>query len=846
LILLFTINGKVRSFDVETLSLRNRLDELKREIEALVRLARSARGAEPAAEAPPTPPPAEQPAPVSPATEIPIATPPIEPESAAGRLVGKMTAAQPSEAVKPAPAAPAGPPPLPIQAQAQQSQPAAEPEQAAAPKPPAAEAPSQEPESSAGNILSKIWSWILVGEEHRQTGMSREFVVATTWLTRIGIILVVTCVSYFLKWSIQHGLIGHMGRVALAIGFGLALLVSGLLMINRRWNIMGQAFLGGGLATLYFGMYAAGPLYDLLPPPAVFALMVAITLTAGVLAVRTKSMLVAIFGIVGGFCTPIMLRTDTPQLPVFYAYLLLLNLGILGIAHFRQWRLLNYLGFLFTYALFFTSFDQYQRADFPVAITFLSCFFLIQSMLIIIYNIRRGIPTTVLEIVHLMLNAAVFSSAAYYLIRDAYGRPYPALLTLALAVFYILQVARFLQRRRQDRPLLLTLIALAGFFTALTLPLAMEKESLTMAWSLLAFTFVWLGLRLHSNFLHQLGYLMFGILFGRLVFFELPSHYEVMPTAATPWAEYSQAMLNRLMNFGVAIVATAAAFLLERRQAIRERAGGAAPGVVDPANDLPSLLPSSASAPILFWGALLTAFAFLQLELYAMLTYYPPLRPAIATLLCCGLAGYFLSRYRATRQPVSLVGLCILLAIVTIKIIGPDFQTWDVADDFYFKVAYLPATIMARWLDFASLLGLLFAAWALLGRRAAAPQVFGYTGLALLFLFATLEVNSLLHWKLEMFQAGGLSILWALFAAAYIAGGIWKGVRPLRYIGLTLFAVIVVKVFFVDLRDMEVIYKALAALAVGVLLLAGAFAYLHAGRQFETERSNANKTAGIP
>ncbi len=815
LVLLFIINGRVQSFNGDIFNLQARLDDLKREIEALVRLARGEQ--RPAPETEPQPmPPAERPAPAAQTLGVPAARPPIEP--AAG--------------------APVVPPPLPIQTQAQMAEapPAAlapEPEQAAASKPPAPETPAPEPESSAGKILGRIWSWILVGEEHRQAGMSREFAVATTWLTRIGIILVVTCVGYFLTWSIQHGLIGPMGRVALAIVFGLALLLGGLRMINRRWNIMGQAFLGGGLATLYFSMFAAGPLYNLLPTPAVFALMIAITLTAGLLAIRTRSMLVAIFGIIGGFCTPILLRTAHPQLPVFYAYLLLLNLGILGIAHFRQWRLLNYLGFLFTYALFFASLAQYQRADFPVAITFLALFFATQSLLIIVDNIRRGVPTTVLEIIHLILNAAVFSSGAYHLIRDAFGRPYPALLTLALAVFYILQAARFLQRRRQDRPLLLTLIALAGFFTALTLPLVLEKESLTISWSLLAFMFVWLGLRLGSNFLRQLGYLMFGILFGRLAFFDLPGHYEVMPTAATPWAAYVQAMLNRLLTFGTAILATAAAFWMERRQAIRERAGGAAPGVVEPANDLPNLLPASLSAPALFWGALLTVFAFLQLELYALLTYYPPLRPATATLLCCGLAGYFLCRHAATRRPLPLAGLGILLAIVIAKILGPDLVTWGFGDDLYFRAAYLPASILTRWLDFAALLGLLFAAWALLGRRAAAPQVFGYTGLALLFLFATLEINTLLHYKLSTFQAGGISTLWALFAAAFIAGGIWQGVRPLRFSGLILFAVIVLKVFFADLRDMEVIYKALAALAVGALLLAGAFAYLRAGRQFE-------------
>ena len=180
-----------------------------------------------------------------------------------------------------------------------------------------------------------------------------------------------------------------------------------------------------------------------------------------------------------------------------------------------------------------------------------------------------------------------------------------------------------------------------------------------------------------------------------------------------------------------------------------------------------------------------------------------------------------------------LTGLCVLLAAAAIKTLGLDLGAWQVCDHYYFQAAYTPVSVTMRWLDFASLLSLLFAAWMLLGRRTAAPQLFGYAGLALLFLFCTLEINSLLHWKLAKFQTGGISILWALFAAAFIAGGIWKRVRPLRFIGLILFAIIIAKVFFVDLQHMPVIYKAVAALAVGALLLLGSFAYLYASRQFQ-------------
>lgn len=37
-------------------------------------------------------------------------------------------------------------------------------------------------------ILREIWSWIVVGEEHRPQGVTWEFAFATNWLMRLGVL----------------------------------------------------------------------------------------------------------------------------------------------------------------------------------------------------------------------------------------------------------------------------------------------------------------------------------------------------------------------------------------------------------------------------------------------------------------------------------------------------------------------------------------------------------------------------------------------------------------------------------------------------------------------------------
>jgi len=77
------------------------------------------------------------------------------------------------------------------------------------------------------------------------------------------------------------------------------------------------------------------------------------------------------------------------------------------------------------------------------------------------------------------------------------------------------------------------------------------------------------------------------------------------------------------------------------------------------------------------------------------------------------------------------------------------------------------------------------------------------------------------HFAREMM----LSVTWAVYATLLIVVGLWKGYAPIRYFAITVFVVTIVKVFAIDLAELDRIYRVLSIVGLGVMLLMTSYLY---------------------
>ncbi|MSU60821.1 MAG: DUF2339 domain-containing protein [Pedosphaera sp.] len=159
----------------------------------------------------------------------------------------------------------------------------------------------------------------------------------------IGGITLFLAVAYFVKLSFDRGWLPPEVRVAMGFLLGLGLVVGGVVMRQKEFTILSHTFCATGVLILYGVTFACRAIYHFafFGPGPTFALMVLVTATAFLLAVRLEALVVAVLGMLGGFVTPILLSTGQDAPVGFFAYIALLDVGVIAVALRQRWNFLT-------------------------------------------------------------------------------------------------------------------------------------------------------------------------------------------------------------------------------------------------------------------------------------------------------------------------------------------------------------------------------------------------------------------------------------------------------------------------------------------------------------------------
>ncbi|MCA0302189.1 MAG: DUF2339 domain-containing protein [Proteobacteria bacterium] len=151
----------------------------------------------------------------------------------------------------------------------------------------------------------------------------------------LGAITLALAGIFLVRYSIEQGYLSPPVRVLLAAVFGFAL-IAGAERLRARDDRVAQALAGAGVASLYGALFAAVALYELISRPVAGGGALALTAFAIGVALR-HGIFVAGLAFVGGFASPAIIGSQSPNTPVLFGYLLAIAAGTLAVIRHRGW-----------------------------------------------------------------------------------------------------------------------------------------------------------------------------------------------------------------------------------------------------------------------------------------------------------------------------------------------------------------------------------------------------------------------------------------------------------------------------------------------------------------------------
>ena len=633
-----------------------------------------------------------------------------------------------------------------------------------------------------------------------------------------GMLLVLFATAFFLRYAFENEWMSPAVQVAVGVAGGIAFVGGGERLARAGYRGYGLFLSGGGFAVLFLSIYAAYGVYALVGQVPAFVAMAGTAAAAAILADRQTSLPLAVMAVCGGFSAPFLVGEDTGAQVTLFTYDAILIASTMYLARRRDWPALNLASFVFTFVTVTAWLvDSYTPDRYLTTELFLTLFC---AMFVVILreNLRAATPHA------RTVSAILWTAPAFYHVASV-GVLYDH--DVAFLVYVVLASAAVVLASVEARSGALRFIGWA----AITLPFAVWVEGhqapawtasaiavATGTWSIVLAPVLRMARRTEEiepwdlRLIHASGLAVFGIVYVALV--------DLTTSTALAWIAALFAGIN------------ASAWML-----LRQRTSSAVhfAGVACALAAVAVAIGFEGYWTVVMWAA--EAAALVWVGLRARRFWF---RVAGGVLFAIAV-GVWLQSERPEADGAFLVllnarALAGLFVIAALHLLGLLQRRADVAPPASAPAGPGPAPGLRPPEGARRVRGL--------RARASAASTLPYeravtlvAAHALTVVLISLEIVS--FWAIRE-GAGSdsalarelmLSSSWALYAGALIAIGMQRHYPPIRYFAIVLFALTVAKVLFVDIQQLDGIYRILAFFFVGAVLLVVSYLYARTTRR---------------
>lgn len=659
--------------------------------------------------------------------------------------------------------------------------------------------------------------------------------IGTNVISKIGILVTIIGVFIGAKYAIDNELISPFMRIAAGYAASVALILIAF-RLKKKYQYFSSVLIGGGLAVTFFITYIAYSFYALFPLPVAFAVMVVTTGAAVAIALWYNQKIIALIGQVSAYAIPFLLSNNSGNILSLFAYISVINVGLLVLSFKKDWKILYHIAFFLTWLIYLVGLNAGSqiKQHFAIGLIFLIINFFTFYVTFLSYKIFRKEQYNLGEIGILLLNALFFFFLGIYLIEQSFESVhFLTWFTIANAAVHFIAGYCIYRFRLTDKTVFQFVLGLGLLFVTIAIPIELNGSWVTLLWTVEAVALFYIAFANKRTLYADIAVPLVIISVISLLqdwwysYSYLQSSIPVADFKTVPFAN---------ANFWLSLFVCACLGYISYASAKQVLA------YVKPfTNRFFSKI-----VPVVFLGILYFTFyneihfAWDQIINENQINHHfsdadiSKLFQSLTLIMysCLYCAIWLYVDAKLIRKENLHYLLLIVSAIVNIVFLLNGLYIIGELREKYLSKTFAGSSgwlISIRYFSFGALAILWLAASKAI--KAFKPTYYFQTIISCLFNLTLLSVisNEFIHWMdLNGYQNQyklGLSLICGGYAAALIFAGILKKKKHLRIAAMVLFSVTLLKLFFYDLASLSTISKTIVLVLLGILLLFASFLY---------------------
>lgn len=636
-----------------------------------------------------------------------------------------------------------------------------------------------------------------------------EQLLGDNWLSKIGIVTLVLGVAFFVKYAIDQNWINEIGRVGIGLLTG-ALIIGVAHQLKAKYHVFSSILAGGGISVFYITVTLAFREYALFDQPLAFVLLIITTIFSVALSLLYDRKELAVFSLLGGFASPLLVSTGTGNYIILFSYILILNVGMLVVSFVKQWRIIGMISYLLS-LLFFVGWLFKWYEDEYIGVALFATLFFIQFYLLAMLDHFNAGKTISLYQIFLLLSNNLFTYLAYIYIFKDYTTDLNGLITISLAVVNAIVMVVLFRNSRIDKKLIYLLIGIVMSFVTLAIPVQLKGHVITLFWAAESVVLLWLWQKSRIRVFH-IGFILVILFMFCSYWMDFVKMYSLHATVPV--------LVNRLCVTGISVVAAFAVNMLLLRR------------------DKEQLAVNRPLITLFKLAVICMSYVVTFIELNCQLAYtdtpwftsFRELSMFTFTIAYIAILGLIYHKQISSRKYmfVLLYGVTILYAFV---------YSYFVAELRYdiFKMSIYPAGYFS--VHVVALLAITYIVYLLIRNIKSMgdlqPPLLSWALTVFAVAILSVETDNLIIWLISSpatykevlydVHTFGYPILWGVIAMLLMIWGLNRKVTLLRKIALVFFGLIIVKFYAYDVWYMSQTGRIISFVMLGVILLLVSF-----------------------